>query len=468
MICGVNEVWTEKLYSKMPVFLQNTMISLYGEKLRRQRYKDEYHSYKNWLYETEGLTLDEIRLINENSFLDFVKYVFENNDFYRNFYKGIDIQSFSSIQDIKKLPILEKETLRRNLNIIYMIEASQGICMHTGGTTGMPMEVLYQKRDIQRRMAMLDFYREKFGFKNGMRRATFSGRTIVPAKYSGKVFWRQNYALRQKLFSTFHLRNDNLKYYIEDLNDFQPEMIDGFPFAIHAIAYYIVRNGIKLAFSPLVVFVTSETLYAYQREVIEQAFDCRVANQYASAEGAPFVVECPHGFLHYDLRSGIIENEPGKGILVTSFTTYGTPLIRYAIGDEIEFPENDRMRKRCACGSINPIAKAIKGRSQDYVLSSERGMVGVGIVDIFKKIPPIVICSQIIQNKIDQIFLYLVIDGAELSDEYRAILIEEIKKRMGKKVEINIIITDHIEPEKNGKTRFIKNSLISGEEARKT
>ena len=461
-------MWTEKLYSRMPVSLQDVMISLYGKKLMRQRYGDEYYKYKRWLYETEERTLDEIMSINKDNFLSLVKYVFKNNDFYKEFYKGVDVESFSSVKDIKKLPVLGKEILRANLDKIYMIKPSQGICVHTGGTTGTPLAVLYKREDFQKRMAMLDFYREKFGFRNEMRRATFSGRIIVPVKYKGRIFWRQNYSMRQKLYSTFHLKTENLKYYINDLNKFRPKMIDGFPSAIYMIAQHIVENEIKLDFSPLVVFLTSETLYDYQREVMERAFNCKIANQYASSEGAPFIVECPYGFLHYDLRSGIIEKGSENGVLITGFTTYGTPLIRYAIGDEIEFFEDNEMRERCACGSINPIVKAIRGRDQDYLLSSERGMVGVGIVDIFKKIPPIVGQSQIVQKKINQIFLYLVTDERKFVNEYRNILIKEIKNRMGENVEINIIITDYVQPEKSGKARFIKNFLVSKEGNRRT
>ena len=116
-----------------------------------------------------------------------------------------------------------------------MIKPHKGICSHTGGTTGTPLEIYFTEVDFQRRMAMLDFYREKFGFRNGMRRATFSGRIIVPTRYKGKVFWRHNYFLQQKLYSTFHIKTDNIKYYVDDLDRFQPKMIDGFPYNPHKV-----------------------------------------------------------------------------------------------------------------------------------------------------------------------------------------------------------------------------------------
>lgn len=53
-------------------------------------------------------------------------------------------------------------------------------------------------------------------------------------------------------------------------------------------------------------------------------------------------------------------------ILVTSFTTEGTPLIRYRIGDRITLIPKD---KQCACGSCFPLVEKIEGRSTDYIFS---------------------------------------------------------------------------------------------------
>ena len=216
------------------------------------------------------------------------------------------------------------------------------------------------------------------------------------------------------------------------------------------------QHGLSLESPPRVVFTTSEELYDFQRKTIESAFGCKAANQYASAEGAPFVVECPKGSLHYDLRSGVIELLPAGDVLITSFTTHGTPLARYAIGDCIDFFDSER---NCDCENNNPVVSAIHGRHQDYLISEERGIVAVGLVDIFKKVPSIFNMSQIVQRELNRVELFLVADDKQSAFAYFPVLESELRKRMGNSIKIDIYLVDNIASEKNGKYRYIKNML---------
>ena len=149
------------------------------------------------------------------------------------------------------------------------------------------------------------------------------------------IFWRFNSAYNQKLYSTFDMRYENLDYYVTDLNKFAPEIINGFVSAIYQLAKYIIDQKRTIVFKPKAIFTTSETLLPIHRVIIEKAFQAKVFNQYASAEGAPFITECVAGKLHYNIDTGIIEPQEDGRMLVTSFTTHGTPLIRYNIGDSI-------------------------------------------------------------------------------------------------------------------------------------
>src|SRR5690606_30137882 len=101
------------------------------------------------------------------------------------------------------------------------------------------------------------------------------------------------------------------------------------------------------------------------REVIGEVFGCRLVDQYASSEGAPFILECPSGRLHVHPLTGLFEVLDENGVparegemVVTSFTTRGTPLIRYRIGDRLRLalPE-----ERCTCGWSFPLVDWIDG-----------------------------------------------------------------------------------------------------------
>lgn len=58
-----------------------------------------------------------------------------------------------------------------------------------------------------------------------------------------------------------------------------------------------------------------------------------------------------------ELSTGVFEHfQDSNEILVTSFTTHGTPLIRYRIGDSMLFSD---ISKKCLCKNESPTVKEI-------------------------------------------------------------------------------------------------------------
>ena len=92
--------------------------------------------------------------------------------------------------------------------------------------------------------------------KPGDEKATL-GKHILPPNQKKKVFWRYNAAIKQMVYSSFHLTEENIPYYIESLNRFQPQAIDGFPFSMYDIATYMIRHNAKLDFTPIAIFPTA-------------------------------------------------------------------------------------------------------------------------------------------------------------------------------------------------------------------
>lgn len=112
--------------------------------------------------------------------MDLLKHTIEKSNFYRELYKNIDIDSFQSIEDLKRLPIVTKEMLLQNIDDVVTIEKSNAVEGHTGGTTGKSLIVYFTPEDIQKRMATLDHFKMQHGFENmKMKRATFMGKHIV-------------------------------------------------------------------------------------------------------------------------------------------------------------------------------------------------------------------------------------------------------------------------------------------------
>lgn len=444
----------EKLYDAAPIWFQNVMVSAKGYANNRERYGKEYQQYRAFLRDYDGWTAEQKLEHQRKELVAFVRFAYENSPFYRELYKEIDIVSIQTVEDLARLPILEKEVLRTRMDDVMTRIDEPCWYPGTGGTTGKSLRIAMTYRDMMRRMAMLDHFKAKVGFEHRkMRRATFNGKHIVPSSQTQKVFWRYNAACKQKIYSSFHISEANMKYYVEDLNRYKPHAIDGFFTSMCDIAGYIERNQVPLTFQPIAIFPTSETLTDEGRALLERVFGCKVYNQYASSEGAPFVNECPDQHLHVLLASGVFETYGDHNeVLVTSFTTRATPLIRYRIGDCMIF---DR-ETVCTCGDTSPVVKTIAGRSQDYLITGD-GLKLSHFGSILKGLPNVVIHMQFVQQKKGEVLLLLQVDATEYTLEHEQKLRENFVRIFGKNTTLTIQYVDEIPREVSGKYKMIKN-----------
>jgi phenylacetate-CoA ligase len=450
----------ERIYDKSPIFLQNLMVTISGYQRNRTRYGRVYYEYKSFLSNFDRLSLKEKLDYQEKELIKFVKYANENSKFYNNLFKNVNMDKIQGIQDLKKLPIVDKEMLRKNINEVFTIPSKGSIEGHTGGTTGKSLVVLMKPDDMMKRMAVLDHFKSRVGFEHlKMKRATFNGKHIIPPQQKKKVFWRYNAACKQMIYSSFNITEENMASYVNSLNKFKPQAIDGFFMSICDIANYIERHDIKLEFQTIAIFPTSETLTKLGRELLERVFKCKVYDQYASSEGAPFVTECENQVLHIELATGVFEklDEDNDEILLTSFTTQGTPLIRYRIGDSMKI---DSDSAKCSCGNEAPIVKELQGRKLDYLYTSKGAKINGGnIANLFKNMPNALIRAQTIQNHMNEVRILLEVDKRLYKKEYDELLKNEFEHKFGTESKIVIEHVDEIPREQSGKFRMIKNNV---------
>lgn len=447
----------QAVYDRSPIFFQNIMTTVKGYKNAQTRYGKAYYAYRAFLKDFATWPLEKKLEYQRAELVRFVRYANENSAFYRELYAGIDLDSIRSAEDLQKLPVVDKEMLRANIDSC-IVRGTPYVESHTGGTTGKSLTVHFTVDDYMKRMASLDHFKAKVGFEHlKMRRATFNGKHIVPPGQTKKVFWRYNRACKQMIFSSFHITEENMGYYVEELNRFKPQALDGFFSSICDIAGYIERHNLKLDFTPVAIFPTSETLTQEGRALLERVFGCKVFDQYGSSEGAPFVMECPDQVLHVWLDSGVFEpfGEEGE-VLVTSFTTHGTPLIRYRIGDRMTFDPN----ASCTCGDNQPIVRSIEGRRLDFLYTAKGAKINGGNVsNILKNLPNAVVRSQFLQSKKEEVTLLLEVDPALYKPEYNDQIQEEFRHKFGEDTKLTLRCVEEIPREKSGKFRMIKNTV---------
>ena len=451
----------EKIYSLSPIWLQNQLISIYGRKLAKQRHAGAYQQELKRLSSRDISSMKSQKEIQNQLFLDFLQYTLKYSPFYKTFYKDVDISQIKSVDDIHLLPILDKETLRQNMQYIYTTEDVPCGYSMTGGTTGKSLVVKMTIEDGQKRMAYLDWFKSLYGFTMTKdRHARFNGKDIIPLGQKSKVYWRDNKVINQRIYSSFYTSEENIKYYVENLNTFKPVEMDGFVSTMYDIAKYMKVHNLKPEFVPVAIFPTSETVLHFHRDMLEDVFGCKVRDQYASSEGAPFIIEFPDGYMHECLDTGVFEHiktDRGTKLLVTSFTTHGTPLIRYDIGDNIiECDDNDHPDSSIGF----PAIKAIDGRKADALYSEERGHISnANMSNVIKHLPNSIINIQFVQDRIDHILIRVVVDKDRYDRNGEKHILEEMAIRFGKKMTYDIEYVNQIERTKGGKFRMIINEI---------
>ncbi len=451
----------EQIYSKSPHFIQNCIVSLYNILAYRKRYSKKYKGFLEHYKSNNNLSIEELKDIQAEKYRKFITHVNDTSLYYKNAFAGIE--SPEDLSNIIKLPIVDKETLRKNIEEVYTIKKSEGGVSKTGGTTGKSLEVVFTFDDIEERFAILDNFRNSFGYALGKKTAWFSGKSLLNNRDIKKNrFWKTDFFYNVRYYSTFHIHNKYLGYYVQDLIKYAPEYMVGFPSTMYEIAKYGMANTIDFPANTIkAIFPTAETITDDIRSVLEGYFKTNIYNQYASSEGAPFILECKNKKLHLELQSGVFEvfddayNPSKKGrLVITSFNTHGTPLIRYDIGDQIELSDES-----CDCGNNNPLVKEILGRISDYIYSEEIGKINLGNISNSLKGVKGIVKFQIQQDTIDEIVVLIEKDEKQYTTKYEEIFLKNLRDRVGNEMKIVLQYVDEIPVEKSGKFRIVKNSL---------
>ncbi|HEY9572123.1 MAG TPA: phenylacetate--CoA ligase family protein [Pusillimonas sp.] len=443
----------ELILKYAPVAVQDAGISLYNTHLYRQRHQGEYQAYQHYYREFEQAGADQIAHEAARRQALFLQWATEKSPWYAP-QRGKALHEF---------PILEKEQLLANMDQIRTMEEREGIVSLTGGTTGASMKVIYHPEDMQERFALKDYFRSRYGYKLGRKVAWFSGKSLLrPTDLASGRVWRDDHINKIRFFSTFHIGPNNFEAYWRALQDFQPDYLVGFPSSVLDLCAMAQERGLQYSGKVDTFFPTAETVLPVHRELIPATLGCRVVDQYAASEGAPFILQCPQGSLHIHPLTGVFEvvdeaMQPAREgeILVTSFTTRGTPLIRYRIGDRISLAPDDY---RCPCGSCFPVVKHIDGRTADFIWSPENGKVNLGNISNSTKDAEGIICFQIVQEAPDAVNV-AVMANQRFTPEQRKHFLHALALRLGQGMRIDLNVVDQIPREASGKFRIVKNHL---------
>jgi phenylacetate-CoA ligase len=452
------------VYPRLPIFAQNAACSVGGWLRYRARFNEHFQDRIAEWQKTGQAGIEELHEIQRQRLDRLVEVARLNVPYYR------DLEPASKKRDpreamretLHRIPPLEKRAYRDQPSafISRHVPRSRLRRGQTSGTTGTALPLWHTAETLAEEYATVWRLRRSCGVDIDDPYLSFAGQIIVPFGQSKPPFWRTNAYGNQVLFSIYHMTPVNLRAYVEAIHTLPSRYVQGYPSSIHIVARALLESGRPLPRGRCAaVFTSSESLLAYQRASIEEAFNAPIRDRYGASEFAVSMTQCGSGRLHVDMEFCIAEvaveletDEYETGpLLITGLGQDATPFFRYRIGDV-----GSRAKSPCPCGRAGDSFLEVDGRIEDYVLTPDGRMVGR--MDHAFKEQLDVAEAQILQKDQDSIDL-MIVPGATYNEASHRSVLKEIRSRLGHEIQVRIHLVSSIPREPNGKFRAVKSRV---------
>lgn len=421
----------------------------------------------------------ELAGLQRRKFLDLLRFAQENVPYYEDILAdvGADALTRSASEILSTLPILDKETIRREGARMQApaVSGRTGYANSTSGSTGEPLRFLTDTTSHAYRLA--DELRGKAfaGARLGDRHVALWGGPLEISRAQERRGRLHALVTGHRLLSTQDLSPARLDTYIAVVQQFRPAVMTAYPSALEVLAEHCLHRGVVLRDALEGVICSAETLWPYQRELFEQVFGPgRIFNRYGSREVGAIAHECAaHGGLHVSADRLLVEIVDERGhacppgvpgdVLVTDLESHAMPLIRYRIGDSAVWSEE----QACSCGRQLPLLATVYGRSMDVLRAPDGKAVGGTFFTMLLRSQGGIKRFQVNQDKSGAVCIRFVADQvppAEVLSDFK----RQIRNRLGANLPVTFDHVTEIPAAGSGKQRLIASEYRPDEAATET
>ena len=308
------------------------------------------------------MSKEELKNRNEERFLYIFRRAYDKSPFYRRLYReaGIKKEDIKCLEDIKKLPVITKDMVKKHAPEMLTVPKWQVMAGHTSGTTGTPLTVYSSWSSIWWNQAYTYSARLRNGFKYGQPLVSLRG------NLDRNTMHMKVHVSNTLYLSSYCINKDTIKTYHDLIIRHKPVAIEGYPSSLYTLALCMSEAGLKLDIP--VAFTSSETLLGYQRALIEKQLGTEIYDNYGMTEQTIYLQEAFNHQGYYELPGYSINEYVEDGEICTSLTNEAFPLIRYRSNDVIEIAELN-------ADSPQIIVKSIEGRKEDFLICKDGGRV---------------------------------------------------------------------------------------------
>lgn len=385
---------------------------------------------------------EELKNRNEERFLYIFRRAYDKSSFYHRLYTeaGIKKEDIKCLEDIKKLPVITKDMVKKYATEMLTVPKWQVIAAHTSGTTGTPLTVYESWSSIWWSQAYIYAARLRNGFKEGDALVSLRG------NLDRNTMHMKVHVSNTLYLSSYCINKDTVKSYYDLMIKHKPVAIEGYPSSLYTLALCMNEVGLKLSIP--IAFTSSETLLSYQRTFIEKQLGTEIFDNYGMTERTIYLKEANNHLGYYELPGYSINEYLEDGEICTSLINSAFPLIRYRSNDVVELADFDADHPQV-------IVKSIEGRKEDFLICKDGAHIQ-RLDFIFKGVNHVKY-GQLIQENNGFLNVNIVTDCG-FTEEDENTIIKNVQLRIGKAnidFKINHINEAELVYTKRGKFKFL-------------
>jgi phenylacetate-CoA ligase len=268
--------------------------------------------------------------------------------------------------------------------------------------------------------------------------------------------------LRERYLNAYNMTESSMKAFAEMLVRWRPAMFRAYGSAMALFAALVKEQGID-GIRPKFIELTAEKVTGPQRQLLEEVFQCPVADWYSSREMGTIAFQCPHGGRHVcetrylELVANGRVVPPGEmgEVVITSLHQYTMPFIRYRQDDIAVYDPSP-----CACGRGLPVLREMVGRSNDFVVTADGQYVHPTYFADLRWCRPEVARFQVYQPDAQHLTLRL-LPRREIDPAWLEEVRQELHGQLGTSMQVEVELVDDIPLTPEGKHRFIVSAISS-------
>lgn len=405
---------------------------------------------------TANISDDELKAVQSKRLRELVTFAAREVSYYHRLFKseGIDPTAIKRSEDLRRLPLLAKETVRKSPEMFRPASSGpfRGIELPTSGSTGKPVKIIHDYVSLLANIAFGE--RERKVILASLKKRDFDF-TELAVLYPSSTLLKVRQFYDDNSFLYLNKRRfvvsvlEPIDRICSEINQLRPDVMVGCGSFLEYFFKIVRLRQISLNI-PRVVLYAGDGMTSAGKHLIESAFDVPVLSLYNVVEAFKIDHTCEvrEGFhIHDDICHLRVVDHAGNDlpcgrigeIVLSNLLNRGTVLLNYRIGDRGILVENS-----CLCGRRGQLLSGLQGRMEDLIILPGGEIVHPRVVwGVFKNHEEI-LQYQLVQYDYHNFGLTLVTTTGSAFDRLLPKILAQLRKLFGRAASIEATFAEQI------------------------